>query len=247
VKLELEVKALGGGELIEVCLLNPEHRELCGLSVGISYDQDSVSFLSAEGCEDFCGADGFSFTDVGGCVRILIDKSENGTSERLAALRFLPKETHSSQNVKFELIASKPVAACRFAGKTVEPLEILILDSDKNGSEVESARSDRNFEIEVAQNGDCALVGLTGYTFSDGFAAGFDVSVVLLATSETECFLSVAALPVSKGETYRFERNFTVPQKGNVCVIARPVIYDGQGAKYGNEKVFLIINGELCG
>lgn len=245
ITLELEVRSAEDGKCVEVFLLNPQSRDVCGLSVGVLYDSALVSFVSAEGQDNFDENDVFSYVDIGGCVKILIDRDENNSAIGLAVLRFLPIDPSRLSKASFKLFLTENVAACRFADGEVIPLEVFAVDREINVPE-KDLKPDMCINAVPLPEEKFSLITLSASPFCEGIAAGFDVSVVSFASSETERFCAVEALPLSRSDAYRFEQKISVPKFGTVCVVVRPVVYNKWGAMYGKEKVLLIINGEIC-
>ena len=244
VSLELGVFISDDRDLIEVIILNPDERELCALSAVLEYDPSLVSFASAEAGESFAG--GFSFVNEEGCVKLLLDKGENVSERELARICFSVNDKARIFKAEFRLFPLGTISACRFFENTAVPVSLIpAVGSVLSLDESDKVRS--SVAATVLTKDGFALLSLESYIFCEGFAAGFEVSLVKLDVFKTERFCTVGALPISKNDAETFERTVSVPDEGNVCVIVRPVIYDKSGAVYGKEKVFVIIDGYICG
>ena len=247
IPIELEMVFSEGYEYVDVVLLNSTQREICALSASLLYDPSQVSFISAEGQGILNGFDELSCVDIGGCVKLLIDNEKNDSSQKLATFRFAVIEPYRVSRIEFELIPTETTAACRFVGNTVIPLELVAPSGGRITSKHDALSVDQYSVVAVSSEKDHTVLTLQGFSFCEGFAAGFDVSVVLLATSDTQRFQAIEVLPVTRSPGHRFEHRIAVPNKGNVCVTVCPIIYNRQGVVYGKEKVFLVINGEMLG
>lgn len=243
VSLELGVFISDDRDLIEVIILNPDERELCALSAVLEYDPSLVSFASAEAGESFAG--GFSFVNEEGCVKFLLDKGENVSERELARICFSVNDKARIFKAEFRLFPLGTISACRFFENTAVPVSLIpAVGSVLSLDESDKVRS--SVAATVLTKDGFSMLSLESCLFCEGFAAGFEVSLVKLDVFETERFCTVGALPISKNDAETFERTISVPDEGNICVIVRPVIYDKSGAVYGKEKVFVIIDGYIC-
>ena len=224
---------------LDLLISFPDGVAFCGAYLELIYG-GSVCFenLTFSGGSPMGGM--LSFVDRDGRVAILLDGDGQVFDGGGVKVGFSFLDAPSGE-VRFEIVSGE---AYFWQDDALVRLEVgmpSVCFVPDVGEPTEEREPPKLLEIK-AVDGDIRLGG----NAPDGcFAAGFEVFSVSLSTAEV-CRFTVISV-TSAGEC---ESNFETRLEGldgRYCIILRPVAYFRDGARYGEEKTILIIDGKIRG
>lgn len=223
---------------LDLLISFPDGVAFCGAYLELIYG-GSVCFenLTFSGGSPMGGM--LSFVDRDGRVAILLD-GDGRTFEGGGLVAEFSFSDELGGEIGFEIASGEA-----YFWKN-ETLVRLVVESssvcfDTDAEEPTDAAMPELLDIRAFDGG----VSLTGNAPDGCFAAGFEVFSVSLSTAEV-CRFTVISV-TSAGEC---ESNFETRLEGldgRYCIILRPVAYFRDGARYGEEKTILIIDGNIRG
>ena len=228
---------LGGGEekegVFEVSVGVSADGGLCGVLCAVRYDPERLILMSA-GAE--CGGATFSFVDIGGEVRFLIDGAENFGGATVS-LFFAAAEGACGKS-EVEIIFAE--AYC-FADEEIEELEVeisggVVRIGENKAVGGEDADMPALVSWEIGESNGREYLSVSGRVGSGFFAAGVELFVVRGDGSGEKMFV-VGVLSLSGGGEF----DLALPLgKGERCaIVITPVAFDRDGCVRGGKTVIV--------
>ena len=208
---------------------------LCGILAELFYEGEKLEMVSADGL----GKDVF-FADHGDRVRFVADGNENFISGDTVAFFFKAK-TSDVGELRFDFFVREAYA---FAKKG----ELLNIGAARESLTVNQAELSCDVclcGVNVSGDGELTAVSLCAASSTWRIAAGFEISVLDLTSGSVDRYSTVSAVALSDGGGFRFDHGILIPSIGTFCIAVRPIIYGGQGIKFGISELLTFCNGEL--
>lgn len=221
----------GESDEVTVELVLSGQSGLCGFLGEVRFDENEFLFLS--------GGDGesglnFSFLDLGGCVRFLIDGTQNSPRECVLA-RFYFKRTGDGNGT---------ISLCRACEEDAlyinEKNRVSHMQTELFGCDIGRAENDEIPEsefpyfsrLEVSNDGEGSVISFEVCADKRFFAAGAKIYIVELDGAESH---GAYVVGVTKSGMFSGEYRFS-PQK-NFAVIITAVAFDRDGETSGEKIV----------
>ena len=200
----------------------------------VRYDAERLILLSA-GAE--CGGATFSFVDIGGEVRLLIDGAENIDSASVSL--FFGSVEGACGETEVEVLFAE--AYC-FADKEIEELEVEILDGVVRVYGEESAPGSSVqlpvlLSWEVGERDGETVLSVSGRIGEGFFAAGVELFIVREDGSGEKMLVAGVTSLSRNGE---FALSVPLGEEGWYAMVITPVAFEREGCVRGEKVVHTI-------
>ena len=237
--LDIGLECLEEDGGLDLLISFPDGVAFYGAYLVLSYDGVlSLEDIAPSGSLPVGGA--LSFADGGGRVAILLDGDGLAFDGGGVRVGFSFLDAPSGE-VRFEIVSGE---AYFWQDDALVRLEVgmpSVCFVPDVGEPTEEREPPKLLEIK-AVDGDIRLVGSAPFGC---FSTGVEVFSVSVPSAEL-CRFTVTSVPSAKECESNFETRLE-GLDGRYCIILRPVAYFRDGARYGEEKTILIIDGNIRG
>lgn len=204
---------------------------LCGFLGEVRFDENEFLFLS--GGEGESGLN-FSFLDLGGCVRFLLDGIENSPRECVLA-RFYFKRTGDGNGTISLCRACEEDALYINEKNRVSPMHTELFGCDigrAENDEIPKSAFPCFSRLEVSNDGEGSVISFEVCADNRFFAVGAKIYIVELDGAESH-----GAYVVGVTQCDMFSGEYSFSPKGNYAVIITATAFDRGGEKRGEKVV----------